>query len=118
MTKQTQDFEAMLRNAMDAFPVKGDAFEAGFKRSAELNEKLTQIAVDAAGRSTELSSEWTKDTLARVTDLTRAKQDPADYAQSFADFGAKQAEATMERMTAFAEIAKATQMATIEALDA
>ncbi|SLN68041.1 hypothetical protein ROJ8625_03512 [Roseivivax jejudonensis] len=116
MNDQTQNFDAMIRNAMDAFPVKGEAFETGFKRGADLNEKLTTIAVDAAGRSTELSAEWTRDTLSRVAEMSKAKSEPAAYAQSFADLTTKQMEGTVERMTAFAEIVKAAQMATVEAL--
>ncbi len=116
MANQTQNFENMFRDAMDALPMNSESFEDGFKRTAEFNERLTGIAVDAAGRGTELTSDYTKKTLGRVGELTRAKDQPADYAQSFADFGRGQTEATVEVMNSFAEVFKATQAATIEAM--
>ncbi|ETX30056.1 hypothetical protein [Roseivivax isoporae] len=116
MVKQTQNFETMIQDAMNAFPVKADAFENGFKHGAELNETLTNIVVDAAGRSTELSAQWTKQTLADTAELTRAKSDPAAYVEAMSRFATAQTEAASERFMQFAEVAKSAQLATVEAL--
>lgn len=111
---KTQDFTAMMKDMMGAFPVDTKAMEDAFKTSATLNEKLSAVALDAAGKSTEISSKWTKDTLAKISDMAKAKAEPADYAKAVTDFASATAEMTAEHMAAFAEIAKKAQMDTVE----
>jgi hypothetical protein len=111
---QTQDFTAMLKDMMGAFPVDTKAMEEAFKNTADMNEKLAAVALDAAEKSAELSSKWTKDTLSKLTDMSKAKTEPADYAKAMTDFASAQAETAAENMAAFAEIAKKVQMETVE----
>ncbi len=111
---QTQDFTAMLKDMMGAFPVDTKAMEDAFKTTAALNEKLSAVAFDAVEKSTELSSKWTKDTLTKMSDMTKAKTEPADYAKAMTDFASSSAEVAAEHMAAFAEIAKKAQMDTME----
>merc|ERR1719198_1188249 len=99
---------------MGAFPVDTKAFEGAFKTQATLNEKLSNVALEAAEKSSELSAKWTRDTLAKMGDLTKAKAEPADYAKAMTDFASAQAEVSAEHMAAFAEIAKKVQMDTVE----
>lgn len=114
MAIQQQDFNAMIKDMMGAFPVDTKAFDQSFKTSATLNEKLSNVALEAAGRSTELSAKWTKDMLARAAELSKAKSEPADYAKAMSDFATYQAETANEQMSAFAEIVKKAQMDTVE----
>ncbi|MFD1342853.1 phasin, PhaP [Litorisediminicola beolgyonensis] len=114
MAPKQQDFAAMLKEMMSAFPVDTKAFDDSFKSSATLNEKLSNVAIEAAGRSTELSAKWTKDMLARAAELSKAKAEPADYAKAMSDFATYQAETANEQMSAFAEIVKKAQMDTVE----
>jgi hypothetical protein len=116
MAKATQDMTAMFKDVLGAFPVDTSAFEGAFKNSAALNEKLTTVALGAAEKSSEISSKWTKDTLAKLGDMSKAKKDPADYAKSMTDFASAQAEVAAENMAAFAEVAKKVQMETVELL--
>jgi hypothetical protein len=111
---KTQDFTAVMKDMMGAFPVDTKAMEEAFKTTASLNEKLTGVALDAAGKSAELSNKWTKDTLAKVADMSKAKAEPADYAKAMTDFASASAEVAAENMAAFAEIAKKVQMETVE----
>ncbi|MEN9061991.1 MULTISPECIES: phasin, PhaP [Ponticoccus] len=111
---QTQDFTAMLKDVMGAFPVDTKAMEDAFKTTATMNEKLTAVALEAAGKSTELSAAWTKDTLSKLSEMSKAKAEPADYAKAMTDFASAQAETAAEHMAAFAEIAKKVQMDTVE----
>ena len=111
---KTQDFTAVMKDFMGAFPVDTKAVEEAFKSTATLNEKLSAVALDAAGKSAELSNKWTKDTLAKVTELSKAKAEPADYAKAVTDFASASAEVAAENMAAFAEIAKKVQMDTVE----
>lgn len=113
---KTQDFTAVFKDMMGAFPVDTSAFEKQFKSQASLNEKLASVALAAAEKSTEISSKWTKDTLAKMTDMSKAKAEPTDYAKAMTDFASATAEAAAENMAAFAEVAKKVQADTVELL--
>jgi hypothetical protein len=113
---KTQDFTAVMKDMMGAFPVDTKVMEDAFKTQATLNEKLSGVALTAAEKSTEISTKWTKDTLSKLADMTKVKAEPADYAKAMTDFASAQAEAMAEHMAAFAEIAKKMQMDTVELL--
>ena len=88
--------------------------EDAFKTQVTLNEKMSGVARTAAEKSAELSTKWTKETIAKRGDLTKAKAEPAGYAKSVTDFASASAESAAEHMAAFAEIAKKVQMETVE----
>ena len=113
MTK-TPDLSAMFKDVMGSFPVDTKAFDEAFKSSATLNEKLSAVALTAAEKSTDISSKWAQDTLAKLSDMSKAKTDPADYAKAVTDFASAYSEAAAEHMAAFAEIAKKAQTDTVE----
>ncbi|MBS0123893.1 phasin family protein [Thetidibacter halocola] len=113
---KTQDFTAMMKDMMGAFPVDTKAMEDAFKTTATMNEKLSSVALEAAEKSTEISAKWTKDTLSKIAEMSKAKSEPADYAKAITDFASAQAEVAAENMAAFAEIAKKVQMDTVELL--
>jgi hypothetical protein len=105
---------AILKDVMGSFPVDTSAMEGAFKTSATLNEKLSGVALNAVEKSTEVSTKWTKDTVAKMSEMAKAKAEPADYAKAMTDFASASAEAAAEHMAAFAEIAKKVQMDTVE----
>ncbi|SHE99334.1 Phasin protein [Ruegeria intermedia] len=113
---KTQDFTATLKEMMGAFPVDTTAMENAFKSTATLNEKLSGVALEAAEKSAEISSKWTKDTLAKLAEMSKAKAEPADYAKAATDFASASAEVAAENLAAFAEIAKKLQSETVELL--
>ena len=115
MTK-ANDMTALMKDMMGAFPVDTAAFEKSFKSQASLNEKLSGVALEAAEKSTEISSKWTKETLAKLAEMSKAKSDPADYAKAMTDFASATAEVAAENMAAFAEVAKKVQSETVELL--
>ena len=108
------DMTAMFKDMMGAFPVDTSSMDDAFKTTATLNEKLSGVALTAVEQTTEVSNKWTKDTLAKMAELTKAKADPADYAKAMTDFASASAESASEHMAAFAEIAKKVQMDTVE----
>lgn len=110
----TPDMTAIFKDVMGAFPVDTSAMEDAFKTTASLNEKLSGVALTAVEKSTEISSKWTKETVAKLADMSKAKAEPADYAKAMTDFASAQAETAAEHMAAFAEIAKKVQMDTVE----
>jgi len=111
---KTQDFNSAMKDIMGAFPVDTKAMEDAFKSQATLSEKLSGVALSAAEKSAEISSKWTKDTLAKLNEISKAKAEPADYAKAATDFASANAEVAAENMAAFAEIAKKVQMETVE----
>ena len=111
---KTQDFTAMFKDVMGAFPIDTKAMEEMMKTQSTLAEKMSNVSIDAAQKSTELSAKWANDTLAKMQDLTKAKAEPADYAKSVTDFMSATAESAAEHMAAFAEIAKKVQTQTME----
>lgn len=110
----SQDFTAVFKDMMGSFPVDTKAMEEQFKSSSTMAEKMSGVAIDAAGKSAELTAKWTKETLSKVEAMASAKADPADYAKAMTDFASTSAEAASEHMSAFAEIAKKVQAQTME----
>ena len=111
---KNQDFTAVFKDMMGAFPVDNKAMEDAFKSQTTLAEKMSGVSIDAAQKSSELSAKWAADTLNKMQDLSKAKSEPADYAKSMTDFASASAEAAQEHMAAFAEIAKSVQTKTLE----
>ncbi len=113
MTK-TNDMTKMMQDMMSAFPVDNKAMQEAFKTQAAMTEKMTKVALEAAEKSTEITSKWAKDTIAKLSVATKAKADPADYTKAATDFASAAAEMAAENMAAFAEVAKKVQMETVE----
>ncbi|QBX99579.1 Phasin [Rhodophyticola sp. CCM32] len=113
MTK-TNDFTKYMSEMMAAYPVDLSAMNDAFKTSAAMGEKMSKVALEAAEKSTEISSKWTKDTITKMGDVASVKDEPTDYSKSLTDFASSQAEMAAETMAAFAEIAKKVQMETVE----
>ncbi|MFO8126508.1 phasin family protein [Yoonia sp.] len=114
MANKAQDFTAIFKDMTGAFPVDTKAMEEQFKNQTALAEKMSSVALDAAGKSAELSAKWTKDTIAKMENMSKAKAEPADYATAMTDFASASAESAAEHMSAFAEIAKKVQTQTME----
>ena len=115
MAKQA-DFTKMFSDMTAAFPVDMTAFNEAVKNSAAFSEKMSKVALDAAATSTELSSKFAKETISKMSGVTKAQKEPADYTKAMTDFASAQAESTAEHMAAFAEVAKKAQMETVELL--
>ncbi|MBS0563353.1 MAG: Phasin [Proteobacteria bacterium] len=111
---KTQDFTKVMQDMMQAFPFDASAAQGAFKTTAALGERLTKVALEAAEKSNEISSRWTKDTLARVGSLAKVKEEPSDYTKAFSDFASAAAEMAAENLAAYAEVAKKVQMDTVE----
>ena len=113
MTK-TPDFTKVVQDMMASFPVDASALQNAFKTQAAMGEKLSKVALEAAEKSTEITAKWTKDTIAKLGDVSKAKTEPTEYTKSVTDFASAYAEMAAENMAAFAEVAKKVQMETLE----
>lgn len=113
MTNVT-DFTKVMQDMMAKFPVDASAFQNAFKTQAAFGEKLSKVALEAAEKSTEISSKWAKETISKLSGTTTAKTEPADYSKAITEFASAAAEMASENMAAFAEVAKKVQMETVE----
>ncbi|MFN3844837.1 MAG: Phasin [Paracoccaceae bacterium] len=113
MTK-TPDFAKVMQDMMASFPVDSSAVQNAFKTQAALAEKMSKVALEAAEKSTEITAKWTKDTIAKLGDVSKAKTEPTDYTKAASDFASAAAEMAAENLAAFAEVAKKVQMETVE----
>ncbi len=116
MATKTPDFTKGFQDMMAAFPVDATAFQNAFKTQAAFGEKMTKVALEAAEKSTEISSKWAKDAIAKLTVAAKAKAEPADYTKAATDFASAAAEMAAENLAAFAEVAKKVQTETVELL--
>ena len=113
---KTPDFTKPFQDMMANLPVDTSSMTEAFKSQAQLSERMTRVALQAAERSTEISAAWAKDTLSRMGELTTSKDQPADYAKAMSDFASAAAELAAEHMAAYAEVAKKVQMDTVDLL--
>ncbi|PZX18295.1 phasin protein [Palleronia aestuarii] len=114
MATKTQDYTKMMQEMMASFPGDMSSIQESFKSYASFGEKMSKVVLDAAGKSTEVSSQWTMETLSKMNDMAVARDEPSDYGKAMSEFASSQAEMTAETMASFAEIAKKVQMETVE----
>ena len=110
------DMNKMWTEMMGSFPVDTSAWKDAYRTQAEMAEKMSRIVLDAAETSTDLSAQWTKDTISKMSDVATMRDEPADYGKAMTDFASAQAEMTAETMARFAEIAKKVQTETVEVM--
>ena len=113
MTK-TPDLTKMMQDMLASMPVDTAAFQNAFKTQAAFGEKLSAVALAAAEKSTEISSKWAKDSIAKMASAAKAKAEPAEYGKAVSDLATAAAELASENLAAFAEVAKKVQMETVE----
>lgn len=98
---------------MATFPIDASKAEGAFKSSAELNEKISTVALTAVEQSSAISEQWTQDTLKSLSDVAKAKPAPGDYVQAMTEFATGYSKAATEHMTAFAEIGRVAKVVEI-----
>jgi hypothetical protein len=108
------DYTKVMQDMMASFPIDASSMQNAFKTQAAMAEKFSKVALEAAEKSTEITSKWAKDTLVKLSDVSKAKTDPADYSKAATDFASAAAEMAAEHMASFAEVAKKVQMETVE----
>ncbi|MBL9054721.1 MAG: Phasin, partial [Rhodobacteraceae bacterium] len=81
---------------------------------AAFGEKLSAVALAAAEKSTEISSKWAKDSIAKLATAAKAKAEPVEYGKAVSDLATATAELAAENLAAFAEVAKKVQIETVE----
>lgn len=112
----TPDFTKTFNDMMSAFPADFSAMTDMFKNTAQMGERMSRIALTAAEESADISTRWTKETIAKLGEVTKVQEEPTEYSKAASDFASSSAEMAAEHMAAFAEIAKRVQMETMELL--
>ena len=110
----TTDYTKMMQDMMSAFPMDTHAMQDAFKTQAALGEKMSKVFFEAADKSNEISAKFTKDTIAKMGEIAKVKDEPTDYTKAVTDYASAQAEMTAEMMAAYAEVAKKVQMESVE----
>ena len=113
---KTPDFTKSFQDFVAAFPVDTAAFQNAFKTQAAFGEKLTKVVLEAAEKSTEISSKSAQDAIAKLRVAAKAKAEPTDYTKAATEFASAAAEMAAENLAAFAEVAKKVQADTVELL--
>ena len=108
------DFTKMMQDMMGTMSMDPKAMQDAFKTQAAMGEKMSKVVLEAAEKSAEISNQWTKQTLAKMGEMSTVKADPSDYTKSMTDFTSASAEMAAEHMAAYAEVAKRVQMDTVE----
>lgn len=108
------DYTKVMQDMMASFPVDASSMQNAFKTQAAMAEKFSKVALEAAEKSTEITSKWAKDTLVKLSDVSKAKAEPTDYTKAATDFASAAAEMAAEHLASFAEVAKKVQMETVE----
>lgn len=80
------DYTRMMKDMMGSMPMDDAALQDAFKSQAAIMERMTRVALEAAEKSTEVSTKWTKATLEKAGETATAKDEPADYSQAMTDF--------------------------------
>ena len=107
------EYTKMMKDMFGSTQMDTSALQNAFKSQAAMMERMTKVALEAAEKSTEVSAQWTKATLAKAGDVASSKKDPADYSKAMSNFTSAQAELASEHAAAFAEIAKKLQLDTV-----
>jgi len=80
----------------------------------EFNSKLSKIAIDTFKKNSEITQEWSKETLTALEKLTKTQKNPNDYTKVVNDFVVEQSQSSPKHLAEYAEIAKKAQLDTID----
>lgn len=114
MAKQDFDFVKATEEFFGAFKMDTKMFDDAAKNASEFNVKLSQIALETAKKNAELTNAWTAETLKAVEAANKVQKDPSAYATVASEFAAAHAQAMPEKLSAYAEVAKAAQLEAVE----
>ncbi len=110
MADDTFDFAKAAQDFMASMKIDPSALGTPMQAPANFNAKLAKIALDAAQKNAELTSEWTKETLKKVQQSSNA----TDVTEMVAAFSAEQSQDMQDKLTAYAEVAKQAQAETLK----
>ncbi len=84
----TQNTKAAMSDIQSLFNPKGG--QDLIKSMASMNQRMTEIFIEAGTRSVEIMSNTAKEALSNLGEATQVREDPADYAKVYSGFAQKQ----------------------------
>ncbi|PWR02055.1 Phasin [Meridianimarinicoccus roseus] len=102
-----QDFTTFFKTAPAAFNTA--AVTDAWKTWATFGERFSAIALDAANKSNDVTTNTVKESLKLLRDVTSAQNAPTDYTKVVSDFGTSQAELVKTHFQALGDVAKLAQ---------
>ena len=114
MANQDFDFAKATEEFFGAFKMDTNMFDDASKNASEFSVKLGKIALAAAKKNAELTNAWTAETLKAVEATNKIQKDPSAYATIASEFASAHAQAMPEKLSAYAEVAKAAQLEAVE----
>ena len=115
MTK-VQEFTKVFTDMASQFPMDAGAFNDAFRKSADLGEKISAVALTAARSNADITSKWTTETLDRLSEVSLSGNDTADYAKTVNEVATASMESATGHLVAYSEAAKKAQTETVELL--
>ena len=107
-------FDEYAKN-IEKFTNQNPFFSTSSIESAlEFNSKLSKIAIDTFKKNSEITQEWSKETLGALEKLTKTQKNPSDYTKVVNDFVVEQSQSSPKHLAEYAEIAKKAQLDTID----
>lgn len=103
----TQDFTNFFKAVPTA--VDSAAMTDAWKTWATFGERFSAIAVDAANKSNDITTNTVKETLALLRTVTKVQDEPAEYTKVVSDFGTAQSELVKTHFEAIGDVAKLAQ---------
>ncbi|EPX84980.1 phasin family protein [Salipiger mucosus] len=103
MATQT-DFTKFFADMPNMFDTK--AFGDSLKTFADMNEKMTGIAVDTAAKTTDIMTSSAQETFGNMRKLTAVRTNPADYGPAMTDFAQAQMQVAQKASEAFSQVAQ------------
>lgn len=109
-----QDFTKFFDQLPAGLQFDGSAATDALKVWAAFGERLSGITLEAATRSNEIATASAKETFDRLGDLTKVREEPAEYAQATAGYVQGQFELSRRTTEAFAGVMQKAQADTVE----
>ncbi len=114
MMNTEQDFTKFFGQLPAGFQFDKNAATDALQTWATFGERLSGITLEAAARSNEIATTSTKETLARLGDVTKVRDEPSEYAQAAADYVQGHFELSRRTAEAFASVVQKAQTDTVE----
>ena len=104
MTKQNT--KSAMADRQTLFDPKG--YQDVFKTWAQNSERMMALAAESATRSTDIASETAKEAFSNLREVTKVRNEPADYGKAYSDFAQKQMDLFMRTAQTMSEVGQKT----------
>ena len=104
MTKQNT--KSAMADMQTLFDPKG--YQDIFKTWTQNSERMMALTTDAASQSTDIASETAKEAFSNLREVTKVRNEPADYGKAYTDFVQKQMDLFMRTAKAMSDVSQKT----------